>query len=188
MRKDAVQCTQKPVAAREYGLSAQMLAVAEDFHAIWRCGVLIILPRIVFRASIIDCSPLKCTYALRSTSCGTAGPRYLPGNLILAKAEDIQLTEIKMHHLMRNAAVGSYSRLTIIARWRIYTGCRALLASVQASAAGNGAHVCDHLLQLRQIDNAVAFNIKRVREVSRPLNHAHATSLFSNGYIPAADG
>ncbi|XNM77080.1 hypothetical protein ACLK19_25640 [Escherichia coli] len=75
--------------------------------------------------------------------------------LILAKAEDIQLTEIKMHHLIAERRCGSYSRLTIIARWRSHTGCRAPSVSVQVSAAGNGQRVGDHLLQLRQIDDAI---------------------------------
>ncbi len=178
MLERRVQYTQKPVAAREYGLSRADAAITEDFHAIWRCGVLMHFAGIVFRASIIDCSPLKCSVRTRSTSCGTAGQRYLPGNFDSRKAEDIQLTEIKMHHLIAERPVGSYSRLTIIARWRISHGLRAPSVSVQVSAAGNGATRRRHLLQLRQIDNAVTFNIQTGGEVSRPLNHAHATSLF----------
>ena len=116
--------------------------------------------RMVFRASIIDRSPLKVAYALRSTSCDSRSTLHHQAILILAK--DIQLTEIKMHHRLRKAAVGSYSRLTIIARWRISHGRRAPSVSVQVSA-GKWCRRLRPFPQPRQVDNAVAFTPQTAR-------------------------
>ena len=78
-----------------------MLAVAEDFHAIWRCGVLMHFAENSFQGfdHRLLAVEVQRTHFVPRVAIQQVHATY-QAILILAKAEDIQLTEIEMHHLI----------------------------------------------------------------------------------------
>ena len=78
-----------------------MLAVAEDFHAIWRCGVLMHFAENGFQGfnHRLLTVEVQRTHFVPRVAIQQVNATH-QAILILAKAEDVQLTEIKMHHLI----------------------------------------------------------------------------------------
>src|SRR5699024_11836720 len=78
-----------------------MLAITEDFHAIWRCGVLMHFAENSFQGfdHRLLAVEMQRTHFVPRVAVQQVNATY-QAILILAKAEDIQLTEIEMHHLI----------------------------------------------------------------------------------------
>jgi len=78
-----------------------MLAITEDFHAIWRCGVLMHFAENSFQGfdHRLLAVEVQRTHFVPRVAVQQVNATY-QAILILAKAEDIQLTEIEMHHLI----------------------------------------------------------------------------------------
>ncbi len=139
-----------------------MLAITEDFHAIWRCGVLMHFAENGFQGfnHRLLTVEVQRTHFVPRVAIQQVNATH-QAILILAKAEDVQLTEIKMHHLIAERSCRvifqvNDNRQMANLTWaveRFWRRCRQAQREMVR-------HVGDHLLQLRQIDNAVAFNIQ----------------------------
>ncbi len=136
-----------------------MLAIAEHLHAVRRRGVLVHFAedrfqRLDHRLFAVKVQRTHFVPRVAIQQVDAADQAFL----LFAEAENIQLTEIEVHHRLRKAAVGSYSRLTIIAGGGFRTAVQRLWRRRRQAQREVVRHVGHHLLQLRQIDDAVALN------------------------------
>lgn len=157
-----------------------MLAIAEDLHAIRRRGVLMHLAENRFQrfdhrllAVKVQRSHLVPRVAVQQIDAANQAL------LLFAEAENIELTEVKMHHLIAegrrrvifeiddNRQMANFARA--IQRFR-RRGRQAQREVVR--------HVSHHLLQFSQIDNAVALNKQASARRQQAVKPARATSLL----------
>ena len=160
--------------------AAQMLAVTEDFDAVRRRGILVHFAedgfqRFNHRLLAVEVQRTHFVPRVAIEQIDAAHQAVL----LLAKAENIKLAEIKVHHLVTerrcrvvlqvddNRQMADFARaVERFRRWR---------RQAQREVVRD---IGNHLLQLRQIDNAVALNKQARTRCQQAIEPRPGHSLF----------